>query len=422
MTISVVPYEDPEQTQILYEYIATAYDRGWWDTQTITQIPSEVVGWLVAQGWQITDITYDTTTVPQTPSFAMRRDSLQNPRILEGLLNSWVYAHNLANANNTIRYNDIVEDWQEMIVSSQTHFTNQVTEQTGHTTAYLADIGTYMTTVEAIVQAADYETDVDAVLALLLSDYSTHETDIDGDIALLLTDYATHKTNFSAVLDELSGDYDLHEVTAKGFLTDLGATELARINEAFDASLAAELQKLTDQGLYSSLASAAVTRNGRDRSEEIAALNDRLNREKLENQHRLFEQQAGMRGRKMDGEGRIYDRQSAMRDRRINAKDRLYEQQQAVRARTLEGQGLIRADAHREVAELMTTYALRLDGSAKKHAEDMDLTRYQLTERNQLLVGLYGFVERRDDVAPAFESLTQIATALGDAGGGWITP
>jgi hypothetical protein len=52
----------------------------------------------------------------------------------------------------------------------------------------------------------------------------------------------------------------------------------------------------------------------------------------------------------------------------------------------------------------------------------MKLMAYQLDERNKILVGLYGFVERRDDVYPSFENLTQVVTALGDSGGGWVTP
>jgi hypothetical protein len=48
--------------------------------------------------------------------------------------------------------------------------------------------------------------------------------------------------------------------------------------------------------------------------------------------------------------------------------------------------------------------------------------KYMLSERNQLLVGLYGFVERREDVAPKWEAMAQMVAGLGDAGGGWISP
>jgi hypothetical protein len=52
----------------------------------------------------------------------------------------------------------------------------------------------------------------------------------------------------------------------------------------------------------------------------------------------------------------------------------------------------------------------------------MKLMAYQLDERNKLLVGIYGFVERREDIAPKFDDLAKICTSLGDAGGGWLSP
>jgi len=77
---------------------------------------------------------------------------------------------------------------------------------------------------------------------------------------------------------------------------------------------------------------------------------------------------------------------------------------------------------HRMVVEKMNEYAVRLEGLQGKHTEDMQLMAYQLDERNKLLIGLYGFVERREDVGPSIEDLAKICTSLGDSGGGWLTP
>jgi hypothetical protein len=351
MTATVVPYEDPEQTQILYEYETSPYSHGWWQYQTLTNIPEQSIGWLAAQGWQITTSTLDTTTKPHTPTFALARQSLQNWNILQSLLDQYIDTYNTAMANNTIRYNDVIEDWTEALESSHTHFTNEISTQNTHTTSYLSDVDTYMDAVEALVNSGDYETDVDNVL------------------------------------NDLSDDFAAHEPAAKGFLDDLGATEEARIIEKYAASLATQTQDLTDRGLYSSdLISAITQRNLRDREEEITALKDSLNRQRFDNQHRTYEQQV------------------------------------ALRQRTLAGHEGKRSDVHREIAGLMGSYTARLQASASKHAEDMQLMMRQLQVRNELLVGLYGFVERRDDVVPEFSQLVSIATGLGDAGGGWVTP
>jgi hypothetical protein len=47
---------------------------------------------------------------------------------------------------------------------------------------------------------------------------------------------------------------------------------------------------------------------------------------------------------------------------------------------------------------------------------------YQIDERNKLLIGLYSFVERREDVAPEWKDMASMIAGLADAGGGWLTP
>ena len=540
MGIPVVPPEDPDQSRIEIVPIGSPYSLSWWTSQTITQIPKDAVGWLVAQGWQITDINYDESTVPPEPYYSMSRQSLQNWQVLQSLLNSYTIAYNDARHYNNERYNEVVEDWTEMLSSSQWQFDAQVGEQNTHAALYLGNLDTYMSQVESLVSAnsaaidaavaeivplmdqadglmAEHAEDYDAlvnalltdydsyvtdfsavldllptdygtyadefnvVLDLLPTDYDTHVADFGGELDLLPTNYATHTTAFNDVLDLLPTDHATHSAAAAGYLVNLGTTELARINEAFAATLAVQLQSLMDRGMSSSDIIDEITeRNARDRDEQVGALNDRLSREHLENQHRVYEQQVAVRNRTLDGRDRLFDRQTTMRSKILDGKDRLFNQQTAMRSKTLDGKGHLfdqqttmrsksldgedrlyerqaemrnrtlagkdrlqglrqeilryrvaqtmqNAEAelthkHRAVAELMSVYAARLQGLQGKHAENMTLMAYQLDERNKLLIGLYGFVEGRDDIGPEFSQLTQLATSLGDAGGGWVTP
>lgn len=541
--VTVVPEQEPEQSQSEVANFVNPYNALWWTNQTITNIPSESVGWLVAQGWQITGTSEDDSTVPSTISYSMSRESLQNWLVLLSLLNSYTTAWNTAKEMNEYRYNEVVENWDKMLDSSQVHFGVQTTQQNALVDLFLGDLDTYMDTVEALVTAnetsmaaavaaavllvsstdgmtdimtahaseydtlvgdllqdyADYKEDFSAILDLLPGDYNTYNTDYSAVLDVLPTeydtfdtaysapldnlptDYDTYEGDFSVALDELPGEYNLHAINARGFLTDLGATELARINEKFAASLATQSQQLTDRGLYSSAVLTDITaRNTRDRNEEIAALNDRLAREKLENQHRLFEQQAATRGRTMDGTDRLYDRQTTLRTRTMDGTDRLYDRQTTVRGRSMDGedrlyerqiamrhgsmngedklydrqvamrhgtmdgkdrlhtlkqellryrvaQELQNAEAivehkHKAIVELMSTYQARLAGLQGMHADNMKLMAYQLDVRNQMLIGLYGFVERREDVYPSFNDMTQLVSSMADSGGGWLTP
>ena len=536
----IVPEMEPQQSESELEYIKNPWEASWFINQTITNIPEAAVGWLVAQGWQITATSSDDSTVPATVSYAMARQSLQQWQILLSLLNAYTLAHNTALEMNQYRYNEVVVNWDKMLDSNQVHFNSQTTQQNALVNLFLGNLDTYMNTVEALVTANEksmsdavaaavllasdaknlmdthsgsyeklvdtlledygtYVTDFSAILDLLPDDYTDYETDFSATLDVLPTEYNTYDTAFSAPLDLLSGDYDdyntafsaaldvlpdeydTHTFISRDFLIGLGGTELARINEQFDATLAVQTQQLVDQGLYTSAVLADITaRNTRDRNEEIAKLNDRLNREKLDNQHKLFEQQVSMRGRTIDGKDRLYDRQQSLRDRTINGTDSLYGQQQSMRGRTLEGtdklydrqiamrhgamngedklydrqiamrhgtmdgedrlhglkqellryrvaQELQNAEAivehkHKAVVELMNTYQARLAGLQGMHADNMKLMAYQLDERNKALIGLYGFVERREDAYPEFSELTKICTSLGDSGGGWVTP
>ncbi len=384
--------------------------------------------------------------------------------------------------------------------------------------------------------------EVTAILSANSSDYTSMDGEIDALLASVTSAMDGHALDYNTVLAKLESDYETHTILATDFLDELGSTELARINEKFNASLSKELQMLVDRQLYSSQVAGDVTaRNTRDRNEEIAALNDKLAREKLENQHRLYDQQVAMRTGTMGGKERVHALQQevlryrasqvtgqytllqGVRDRAMNGyqaiyalqdayvrldiqvtsqlhetgkalrgvlieeaarlqqlqqsldhweagqRDKLLEQIQTIVAQRAAGidkqhaaeQDISRVAAgerttllgqlqdavkgilagkeryaamtmqnattladhrHKVIVEKMNEAAARLEGMQGQHADNMKLMAYQLLERNNALIGLYGFVERREDVGPEFSELGKICVALGDSGGGWVTP
>lgn len=396
MSIPVVPSQSPAQSQIVFPHVTSPYTSLWWTNQTISDIPSESVGWLVSAGWTVVGIRYDESTTPPTPYYNMARQSLQNWYILQSLLNSWTIAYNDARDANQTRYNEVIANWTQMLSSSQAQFSVEAEQQNAHVSLYLGNLATYMDEVESLIVSNQDE--LDAAIGAANAMLSTSESD-----------YAGFKADYTSVLALLPSDFTLHQATATGYLTGLGATELARINEAFDASLAVQLQQLVDRGLYSSELVAGVTaRNARDRSQEIAALNDRLAREKLENERSLYSALTAVRQATLLGKERLYTLGQELLRYRLATK--------------MDNARAIVEHRHRVIVELMNAKAARLAGLEKTHADNMRLMAYQLDERNKLLTGLYGFVEARTDVGPTIENLAQICTSLGDAGGGWVTP
>jgi hypothetical protein len=661
---SVVPGISSEQEKFWLPPVVNPFmELGpWWATQTVTDVPENIMGWLVAQGFEVTNIRQDTTTKPPTNYFSVKKEGLRPQEVLRALCNSYTRAANEARGANQYRYNEVLEGMNLMVDSSNVQFDAQTKEQNAQSGVYLADLDDYMTEVETMISenqsqivadaleaktalgqmltrlsdletnATNNATEIKALFAeqetnladflsryesklaeldqnfasyladvlsqisslgnvldshisdysqqfsVLASNYTAHASDIASqmskvqanvntyvaDVAsillLLESDYtkveidlnlikntagtlsSTHASDYTSVLGALSSDYFSHAEIARNFLINLGSTELARINEQFASNLSIQMQQLVSRGLSSSAIVADVTaRNQRDRDEQIQLLNDRLNREKLDNQHRLYEQQAAMRARTLDGKDRLhgvqqevlryqaslisstfallndvrnrvlagkqaifsandanqkysievssnmYGKLQEIRQRTIDSVDRIYqlrdifakwkeedtvrryEQIQKIEAQFLEGiqrqnaekQDIIKTQIpernnlltqlqnaltalmsgkeryatllmqnasalaehkHRAIVELMNSSVQRLEGWKSIADQNMKLMMYQLDERNKLLVGVYAFVERREDVAPEWKDMSQMIAGLGDSGGGWLTP
>ena len=714
--------------------IVNPYLGVWWATQTVTQVPENVMGWLVAQGYEVTGITQDNTTTPPTNYFALTRQGMQPQLVLLNLCNSYTVAANEARNANQIRYNQVVANWIGMIDSSHDQFDAQTEEQNAQAGVFMTDLDEYMTAVETLIAenqtqiaidaaeskvaliimdsrlgelegnaaanaviindllleqeanledyitdyntrladleqnvtahiatvldqvsslgtvldthvadytqqfdllvanynfhladinallanvadntntyttevgdiltllgtdftavetdlgairttagalVSDYAVDYQAILDVLSGDYTSQAATIRNILAFLVTDYTPHAAGTRGITDALSIDHTTHDGVARAFLDNLGATELARINEQFAAQLSIQLQALVTRGLSTATLVTDITeRNHRDRDEQIQMLNDRLMRERFENQHRLYEQQRAMRTITMDNEHKLYEQQRVVRTQTIDNEHRLYEQQLGMRGRMLDGesqlhtvrqevlryqaslisgvyallqemrnrvlagkqaifsakdanerlgievqsrlyaqlqdvrqkviesidrvyqlrdvyakwsntethrlyeqlqqimqqfveaaerqhaakQTVVRAEMsqrdtllqqlqaaltgflggkerfstlllqnastlaehkHKAIVQRMNTAAARLDGWKSVANDNRQLMNYQLDERNKLLIGLYGFVERRDDIAPEWADMAKMIAGLGDSGSGWLQP
>lgn len=513
-----VPEQSPGQTPFLLPRVLNPYLGIWWSTQTVSQVPENVMGWLVAQGYEITGITQDSSTTPPTNYFALTREGMRPQETLLSLCNSYTIAANEARDANQGRYNEIVVNWTQMIDSSHEQFNAQTTEQNAQAGVFMTDLDAYMTEIESLIDDSEtqividaqtakvaleymdlrltelednaaanaviingllsglntnvntYVSEVGAILALLDADYSDVEAKLGAISASAGTLVNGYAVDYQAILDQISSDYTAHESLSSGLIAGLGATELARINEEFTARLSVQLQQLVTRGLSTATLITDITeRNHRDRDEQIQLLNDRLNREKLDNQHKLYQQQFGMRGRMLDGQTQLHSVRQEVLRYQASLVTGTYELLQNIRNRVLAGKQAILAarDAnarlgievnstllqqlqaafsgvlsgkerfatllmqnastlaelkHRVIAEKMNTAVKRLEGWKSVADDNMKLMTYQLDERNKLLIGLYSFVTARDDIAPQWSDMAKMIAGLGDSGGGWLTP
>ena len=498
---------------------SSPYTAYWWTNSFVQAIPESSVAWMLAQGWQIISTNSDTSTTPATTTYNMGRQSMQNWLILQTLMNSFTSAYNEGRAANDTRYEDIVRMWDEVITKSQTHYDQMGDVQNAHVAVYVSNLTGILSTIDAHISAARtsavdnavavtskldaFITDMDelvtgynahlaainTVIATESSDLTTFlaaheaaldelETEFDTHLTAIRTLETTANTNstahiatLQAQLDAMPTEYTSHKTVAEAFLTDLGTTELARINERFDNLLASSEQKITDRGFYSSnLVTQSDVRIERERDEAIAALNDKLNREKLDNEHKLYDQLVAMRDRVQRGTVLLYQVREALRNWKTENESRLQGEQNTMRIRAADGialrhsaqQDVSRNEASqrtglyaalvKKIADIMdgrqqyakTTLAnthelvdaryklasmememrfKQLEHWGQKNNEDMTLYKYQIDARNNLMIGLFGFMERRTDEYPDISKLAELATSLGDSGAtSWVTP
>jgi len=395
-TMVQLPDRDERQSTLTLPDVLNPWHAVWFGAKSITNVPEHVMGWLVSNGWEITDTRLDESTAPPTPYYAVQKLGLNPYNVLNYLCNAWTTAAQNAQDANSARYNEVVEAWREMADDSNTFWDSMRTEQNEQVGIYLADLDTYLTAVDTIVAAN--VTAIDTAL-----------TNATTEVGKVEDAYDDYEAAVAPIAAQLYNDWIAHAGVTRTLLTDLGAVELQRINDEYNAKLTAAYDDLTNRGLYSSAvyADLKLAIEG-EWSKRVTELNESLAREKLQNEHTLYGQQVAARAADMGARDRI----AAVATEVFKYK-----------ASAIMGNASTALEhKHKAVVEMMNLAQARLSGLWQMHSDNVKLMQYQLDERNKLLIGLYGFVERREDVAPSWESMANMVAGLANAGGGWLSP
>lgn len=446
--------------------------QAWFTTATVSGVSADVMPWMLAQGWAIASYSVDKTVYPWVYTYVMQRTVSNNHNILFALLRDLTAAYNEGRQANEDRYVYILRNWNDILQKQQDEVAQYDQEKlhgdgatTGHVTLLLAsltDLDSAYTSFATDVDQYAREQNPDAALTALRDKWESAASDLETDytnqvgsssdlsLSTILADVTDAIGQFEAAVSAfqdaygtlgstLASDYSTHAGLARGFLTGLGTTELVRINEAFDARLATVRQNLAARGLYSSgLLNSAEERVERERSEAITALNDKLARERLDNQHKLYEQQVSMRLGGLEAAIKIVDATAKVATDRM----RVGEWNAEIRHKFL---GLsvqtrlailgVREKRYKTLLEAIDWKTARRDDLYKKLVEtklkqvelrtrvagmEMELLKYQLDERNKLAIGMFGVMERRSDTYPDLTKMAEISSALGE--GGFVSP
>jgi len=432
----------------------------WYFEQNIGLVPDTVAPYLAAHGFIVNGGTENYID----GEFAgyllnMERNKFSRMDAIQILLNTMVFSFNEGRALNQTRYEDLVTNLQTLLSNNQADITsflaNSVTNATGYVTLLLstldqlesdhttfaADIASYDTGARATA-LTDLKTRWEAASAAAESEYTTMTAGLDvpdilsdmGDALSAMDTALTYfTTQHSALAATLLSDFTAHDTAATAFLTGLGTTDLARINEEYDDKETAINQALVNRGFYSSAIPAQVAvQIARERSERISTLNDTLNREKFENQHRLYEQKYRMRLGALDASYKVFQGAAEVLAARLShgqfsSRVRHEVAQLSINARlALLGirekyyqflLGSLNWEMDRRMKIYDSLFKVRLESlRVRREAGGFhsELIKYQLDQRSNLALALFGMVERREDDYPGVGDLAATVASMGD--------
>jgi hypothetical protein len=135
----------------------------------------------------------------------------------------------------------------------------------------------------------------------------------------------------------------------------------------------------------------------RERSEALSKWNDQLNREKLDNEHKLFAEL--MDTKRAEIAGRTTFTAAALQKGSFYIESRTKLMGILLQGRIEKANAILNV-RDREEKSMM----------------------YQLDTYNGVVVALHAMQERREDTYPDISSMSQIVAGLGDSGGGWVQP
>lgn len=440
--------------------LPAAFVSDWYYESEVPGVPDTVAPYLAAFGYQIVGGgPYMVDDEFAGFLLNMRRLTFSHANATQVVLDAMVTANNQGRTINQTRYADLITNLTSVLSSHQ------------------ADIGAFIN--DSVTGAGGYISLLLSSIDLMQTDHSTFESDVysydtgdrDQQLSLLKTIWQAAATTLEAEYDTMTAgldipaliaevevsidaldnaltqfiadtsglgatllaDFNSHVTTATAFLTGLGVTELARINERFDNLLASNNQLLANRGFYSSgIVVQTSVQVERERNEAIGELNDRLNREKFENQHKLYEQQYRMRLGALDVSyrtlqgasevlnARLAHAQWASRVRHevatlsINAKLSLLglrEKYYQFLLQSLDWQTNRRTQIYEALFKTRLESIRIRQSVGQWHSE---LIRYQVDSRNTLALAMFGFVERREDSYPDLGDMAALITSLGD--------
>jgi len=359
---------------------------GWYITEHMSTADPNALGWLLAQGWQVwstssysTIININTSTT--TITYSLRRTRINSVKVLETLTNDYIAAYNEGRDVNDQRYDYAIDLYKKVIESIEEEF--ELLDPVG---------GSNVTALQEMIDGFDsdltaFENKVRDTLVKMIAIEETTITALDTDEIALVNSFVAEETAATSQLFSLTD----------GIVDDYETAQKANINAKFDAELAKMNDSLVQRGMYNSTI-AVPTANGIERERELALLSvdDTVAKQKILLQEQLASYQNGSRSRLSSFQTQI--------------KEMVYSNKNQSNTRMYQARLALEKLLYDAMADKQTK-KFSAQESIWKLVTEMIVQRISL--RNEAVVKLCDFVERRTDSYPDLSTISDAVAKIG---------
>ena len=231
-------------------YAWPPYVAGWYKPETVDGIPDKNVGWLLAQGWKITNAVDDPNN-PPGKLYSLSKDALQSKVALNDLVNRYIDAYNEARGANDQRYDDIVCMYNDTLLKTHAHLNRAAAANNSYETLFITSLSSvtqqvdwYLASLKSgAVDTFDRASDSLNVFATTLSRLGTGYDAYKAQVEAILTDQAADLSGFTAKTAALLTQLDADFTTLDTAIADMEATAEATA-EAHIVTYEAKLNEL----------------------------------------------------------------------------------------------------------------------------------------------------------------------------------
>jgi len=359
---------------------------GWYILEKMSTSDPNIIGWLVAQGWEIyetssSSITYDGEAPIVNRYYYLKRTRIDSQKALKALTADYTTAYNEGRKLNDQRYDYAIDLYKKIIDSIEEEFT--LMDPIG---------GTNAVALQTIIDGFDsdltaFEAKVRASLSDMLDLEETTLTTLDTDETALVNSFLSTETT------ALSG---LLSITT-GIINDFETSQKAEINARFDSELAKVSGSLTTKGLYNTtIVSSTNAGIERERSRALLVVDDVTAKQKMALQEKLASYQSGLLSRMSSFQTQI--------------KEMIYSYKTQANTRMYQARLTLEKLLYDAMADKQTK-KFTAQESIWKLVTEMIVQR--ITLRNKAVSDLCEFVERRTDSYPDLASIGDAVSKIG---------